>query len=107
MGSPRTTAQNLLELARALPPTTQTPDPLALTDEALDLFSEMPYPAKESLCHETAGDILSARGEKVAALRRYKPALQKLERHGMLLRVPLLQRKIQELEDAPEPAPQA
>ncbi|WP_170230001.1 hypothetical protein [Polyangium fumosum] len=96
-GSPRITAENLLDLARALPPTTTLPEPLALADEALELFTEMPYPAKESLSLETAGDVLLARGDAEGALRRYKPAFQILSRYGLLLRAPLLQGKIDRL----------
>lgn len=93
-GSPRITAENLLELAHDLPPETTAPDPLALVEEALTLFRDMPIPEKEALCHETAGDILLARGRPEEARRRYLTARRRLERHNLGLRLPLLQSKV-------------
>lgn len=92
-GAPRIAADTLLELARLLPPAEPDLDPLTLLDEAAELFSEMPIPAQEARCLETAGDVLAARGDASGAARRYREALAILDSRGLHLRVPLLRRK--------------
>lgn len=94
MDSPRGTAEVLLDLARDLPPLTTHPDVLSLAGEAQLSFFEMPMPAQEARAMEIAGDALLARGRPTEAKSRYAAAKARLERFGLLLRVPLLERKI-------------
>ncbi len=91
--SPRITAETLRDLAERLPPLVTTPDPHALADEALGLFVSMPMPAQEARCLEIMGDVLLARGEQEHAKRRYLTARSRLQRYGLGLRVPLLDRE--------------
>lgn len=92
--SPRITAETLLTLARHLPPTCTRPDVLALAEEAQVAFFEMPMPAEEARAIEVAGDALLARGHPEEARRRYAAAKARLERFGLALRIPLLERKL-------------
>lgn len=94
MDSPRGAAEVLLDLARDLPPSTTHPDILSLAEEAQLLFFEMPMPAQEARAMEIAGDALLARGRPAEAKSRYAAAKARLDRFGLLLRVPLLERKI-------------
>lgn len=96
-GSPRIRAETLLDLARDLPPESRSPDPLALLEEALALFLEMPMPSREARCLEVAGDVHAARGELVEARRRYLAARRRAERYGLGLRLPLLSSKLDRL----------
>jgi hypothetical protein len=90
--APRIAADTLLELAQLLPPASSHPDPLALLDEAGELFAEMPIPEREARTLEATGDVLAARGDATAQ-RRYLEAKALCERYGLGLRVPLLTRK--------------
>ncbi len=92
--SKRITAETLLPLAERLPPATTFPDPISLADEAHRLFVAMPIPAEEARCLEIIGDVLVVRRQYADALARYGTARGRLERHGLLLRVPLLDEKI-------------
>lgn len=94
MGAPRITADVLLDLALLLPPELHHPDPFSLLEEAHDLFSEMRIVAKEARCFEAIGDVLSARGDLLGARGRHQTAKEILERSGLLLRVPLLEKKL-------------
>jgi tetratricopeptide (TPR) repeat protein len=92
--SPRITAETLRDLAIRLPPATTTPDPLALAEEIHPLFVAMPMPAEDARCLELMGDVLLARGRPDDAKRRYLTARARLQRYGLGLRLPLLDRKI-------------
>jgi tetratricopeptide (TPR) repeat protein len=92
--SPRITAEILSYLARCLPPTSTTPDPYALAEEAATLFIAMPMPAEDARCLEIMGDVLLARGRSDEAKRRYQAAHARLSRYGLGLRIPLLEKKI-------------
>jgi hypothetical protein len=94
-GAARIAADTLLELALLLPANgpDRVPDPLALLDEAADLYAGMPIPAGHARCLEAAGDVLAARNSPAEAARRHGDALAILSRHGLGLRVPLLRRK--------------
>ncbi len=92
--SPRITAETLRDLAKRLPPTATTPDPHALAEEALALFTAMPMPAQEARCLEIMGDVLLARGRPEEAKRRYLTSRARLQRFGLGLRLPLLDRKL-------------
>ncbi|MFO0589829.1 MAG: hypothetical protein U0441_19975 [Polyangiaceae bacterium] len=94
MDAPRRTAEVILDLASELPPATTCPDVLVLSEEAQLLFFEMPMPAQEARAMEVAGDALLARGRPAEARSRYAAAKARLERFGLLLRVPLLERKL-------------
>lgn len=91
--SPRLKAEQLLDLAGALPAASTVPDPLVLADEALDLFAAMPYPAKQARSMEVAGDVLATRGDAEGARRRYRAALALLERFHLRLRIPRIEAK--------------
>lgn len=93
-GSPRVQAEVLLFLVTHLPPDVPHPDIVALAEEAHALFTEMPIPAAEARCLEAAGDAFAARGRPDDARRRYLLARGRLERLGLALRLPLLERKI-------------
>lgn len=95
--SKRITAEGLLSLAKRLPKMTTFPDPLELADKAHRLFVAMPMPVEEARCLEIMGDVLAARGQRVEAKSRYLNARARLERHECLLRVPLLEDKLQTL----------
>lgn len=91
--APRIVANTLRALARVLPPTAPRPDPLALLDEAHELYADMPIPLSQAHCLEDMGDVLAARGA-AGARSRYLEALSICERYGFGLRIPLLRRKI-------------
>ena len=93
-GSRRIEAELLSGAARAPAATSKTPDPLPLADEARRLYADMPYPEEVGRCHETAADILMARGEVQAADRRYRQALGRYRRGGLELRRLALERKL-------------
>jgi len=95
--SKRITAETLRHLAERLPPTATLPDPIALAEEAHRLFVAMPIPAEEARCLEMMGDALAARGNVAEAKMRYTSAKGRLERHGLLLRVPLIEEKLSRL----------
>lgn len=95
--SPRITAETLRDLAIRLPPGATTPDPLALAEEIHPLFVAMPMPAEDARCLELMGDVLLARGRPDEAKRRYLTARARLQRYGLGLRLPLLNRKIDAL----------
>jgi tetratricopeptide (TPR) repeat protein len=97
ISAPRITATTLLDLALALPPSSLSPDPLALLDEAVALFMEMPSPLDEARCLEAMGDILAARGDAATARRRYLAANGTYERFGLGLRIPLVTSKLKAL----------
>jgi tetratricopeptide (TPR) repeat protein len=92
--SKRITAETLRHLAERLPTTTTFPDPISLADEAHRLFVAMPIPAEEAMCLEIMGDVLASRGQIEEAKMRYANARGRLERHGLLLRVPLIEEKL-------------
>lgn len=92
--SKRITAETLRYLAQRLPMTSISPDPMALAEEAHRLFVAMPIPGEEARCLEIMGDALAARGHVADAKMRYASARGRLERHGILLRVPLLEEKL-------------
>ncbi|MBK9258368.1 MAG: hypothetical protein IPM54_00865 [Polyangiaceae bacterium] len=91
--SPRLKAEQLLDLARALPAASTVPDARVLADEALDLFAAMPYPAKQARSMEVAGDVLATRGDAEGARRRYRAALALLERFQLRLCIPCIEAK--------------
>ncbi|HSN99641.1 MAG TPA: hypothetical protein VLS89_15205 [Candidatus Nanopelagicales bacterium] len=104
-GGRRLTAETLLDLALALPPEAARPDPLALLDEAHDLFLDMPMPAQEARCLEAMGDVLAARGKAPEARRRYLMAKGIYEQYGLGLRLPLLTSRLDRLPEASPPEP--
>ena len=103
-GAPRITADTLLELALLLPPESVHPDSLPLLEEAHELFAEMPIVAKEARCLEAIGDLLAARGNPDEARGYHRSAREILERHGLGLRVPLLDKKLEDRPTATTPA---
>lgn len=94
MDAPRLTAETLLELVRRLPPGTDQLDVAGLAGEAQRLFESFPMPAQASHAQEIMGDALAAHGRHDEARRRYQAARRRLEQHGLLLRVPLIDRKL-------------
>lgn len=100
MGAPRPTAEALLRLASKLPPSTTTPDPSALAEEAHELFVAMPMPAQEAHCMEILADVLAARGQVEDARIRYSAIKKRLERYGLRLRLPLIEKKLAALASA-------
>lgn len=94
MDAPRIAADTLLELALLLPPDSPSPDTLSLLEEAHEMFAEMRIVAREARCLEAIGDVLFARGDPREASRRHLTAKEILERTGLLLRVPLLEKKL-------------
>ncbi|MFO0587176.1 MAG: hypothetical protein U0441_06550 [Polyangiaceae bacterium] len=92
-GSALLSAETELMIARNVPKHCTYPEPLTLVDEAMDRFAEMPMPASEELCREARGDILLARGEAREAVECFAAAAKRLRHYGILLRVPLLERK--------------
>jgi hypothetical protein len=100
-GSPRLAAETLLSLARMLPPDCTHPDPLKLVEAQAERFAEMPMVANEELCRETRGDILLARGFRAEAAACFAAAKKRLQHYGLLLRVPLLEKKRASAEQSP------
>lgn len=98
IASPRIKAELLSELALRIPPETTPPDPLQLAQQAHELFVAMPMPAHDARCMEIMGDVLAARGQLLEALDRYRAAYSRLERYELALRLPLLRRKMSDLE---------
>lgn len=96
--APRITADTLLYLGQILPPEKGPPDGIPLLEEARDMFADMPIVAKEARCLEAMGDVLSARGEPEEARPHYRAARDVLERHGLSLRLPLLGKKLGEVQ---------
>jgi len=94
MDAPRITADTLLDLGLVLLHQATHPDALSLLEEARDLFADMPIVAKEARCLEAMGDIATARGKPEEARPHYHAAKGILERHGLNLRVPLLEKKL-------------
>lgn len=92
--SPRITAETLRDLAKRLPPTCTLPDPYTLAEEAHDLFLAMPMPAQDARCMEIMGDVLLARADRDEARARYQMARGRLQRYGLGLRLPLLEKKL-------------
>jgi hypothetical protein len=104
MDAPRVEGETWLEIAPHFPPLATHPDALRIADRAHALFLEMPMPEPAARCMEWLGDIHAARGETGRAADCYRMSLGTLERHGFLLRKPLVEQKLRAL-SPPAPGP--
>lgn len=91
---PRVEGETWLEVAPFFPPTATFPDPVEIAEHVHDLFLDMPMPGEAARSMEWLGDIHAARGESAPAETCYRLCLGTLERHGLLLRKPIVDRKL-------------
>ncbi len=94
MGAPRVEGETWLEIAPFFPPLAAFPDPLEIADRAHGLFLDMPMPELAARCLEWLGDVYVVRGAPAEASSCYRMSLGTLQRYGLLLRKPLVEKKL-------------
>ncbi|MBK8258130.1 MAG: hypothetical protein IPK82_36375 [Polyangiaceae bacterium] len=102
MNAPRVEGETWLTIQPYLPLNLALPDLPTVVDQLLSQFLDMPMPEPASRCYEWLGDIHAARGDIAQAESCFRLALGIFTRHGLRLRMPLVESKLQAL-----PAPKA
>lgn len=105
MDAPRVEGETWLEIAPFFPPLAAFPDPLEIADRAHGLFLDMPMPEPAARCLEWLGDVYVARGASAEASSCYRMSLGTLQRYGLLLRKPLVEKKLAALTGGSLPGP--